>query len=106
MNSMVGFFKDLYVKFMVWLGAEPPSGYEHLLEAKPPAQKRAAPPAKPKPAPPPVTTPPEAPPAETVEQPVIAPSETETISTGPAPAQVVAEETTAPTLEPAEIFAQ
>jgi hypothetical protein len=28
---MVGKLYELYIRFMVWLGAAPPPGYEHLL---------------------------------------------------------------------------
>lgn len=45
----MSFFNDLYIKFMVWLGAEPPEGYEHLVADKPrpttsPAPDTEAPP--------------------------------------------------------------
>jgi LysM repeat protein len=47
MNGIFGFLNDLYIKFMVWLGAEPPTGYEHLVEDKP--AKKPVPPATPSP---------------------------------------------------------
>lgn len=31
MSGLIGTLNDLYVRFLVWLGAEPPPGYEHLL---------------------------------------------------------------------------
>jgi LysM repeat protein len=34
MSGMSGVLNDLYVRFMVWLGAEPPLGYEHLIGAE------------------------------------------------------------------------
>ena len=34
-GRMFDFFRDPYIRFMVWLGAEPPSGYEHPLKKKP-----------------------------------------------------------------------
>ena len=46
MSGIFGVFKDLYIRFMVWLGAEPPTGYERLLKEKPLPAKPA-----PKPAP-------------------------------------------------------
>ncbi|RMF00971.1 MAG: LysM peptidoglycan-binding domain-containing protein [Chloroflexi bacterium] len=39
----MSFFNDLYIKFMVWLGAEPPEGYEHLVSDKPRPKTPAAP---------------------------------------------------------------
>lgn len=73
---------DTYVRFLVWLGAAPPPGYEHLL---PPAKPKAAlppvkqasvssaapPPVKPEPvvpAPPPAPYPPRQRPLTAVEQ--------------------------------------
>lgn len=79
----MSFFNDLYIKFMVWLGAEPPEGFEHLVadkprpttpaasdtEAPPPSKKETA--AKPEPVPEPEpVSPPE--PAELVT-PIIEP---------------------------------
>jgi len=61
MDGIISVLKDLYIRMMVWLGAAPPSGYEHLVEKKPsakkpakpapvkPPQKVEPPPAKPKP---------------------------------------------------------
>jgi LysM repeat protein len=46
MSGIFNFLNDLYIQFMVWLGAEPPSGYEHLVEEKP-AVKPVPPPAEP-----------------------------------------------------------
>ncbi len=58
MSGIVGVFKDLYIRFMVWLGAEAPSGYEHLVEKKPAPPKPPAPkPVKPEPVPEPVEEP-------------------------------------------------
>jgi len=31
MSGLIGRLNDLYIRFLVWLGAEPPPGYEHLL---------------------------------------------------------------------------
>ncbi len=31
MSGISGVLNDLYIRFMVWLGAEPPSGYEYLI---------------------------------------------------------------------------
>ncbi|HXV42929.1 MAG TPA: LysM peptidoglycan-binding domain-containing protein, partial [Anaerolineae bacterium] len=31
MSGVIGILNDLYVRFMVWLGAEPPAGYEYLV---------------------------------------------------------------------------
>ncbi len=34
MSGLMGTFHDIYIKLLVWLGAEPPSGYEHLAGGK------------------------------------------------------------------------
>ncbi len=39
MSGMSGVLNDLYIRFMVWLGAEPPPGYEYLLGAEPSPKK-------------------------------------------------------------------
>ncbi len=31
MRGIIGVLNELYIRFMVWLGAAPPSGYEHLI---------------------------------------------------------------------------
>lgn len=31
MSGIVGILQDFYIRFIVWLGAEPPPGYEHLV---------------------------------------------------------------------------
>ncbi len=31
MSRFVSILRDLYIRFLIWLGAEPPAGYEHLL---------------------------------------------------------------------------
>ncbi|MBN1991478.1 MAG: LysM peptidoglycan-binding domain-containing protein [Anaerolineae bacterium] len=33
MRNLIGTLKDLYIRFLVWLGAAPPPGYEYLLSA-------------------------------------------------------------------------
>ena len=43
MASITGFLRDLYIRFMVWLGAAPPEGYDHLASAGE-AQQTPAPP--------------------------------------------------------------
>jgi LysM repeat protein len=35
MGDIIGVLNDLYLRFLVWLGAEPPPGYEHLIGAEP-----------------------------------------------------------------------
>lgn len=39
MASLTGKVRDLYIRFMVWLGAEPPAGYEHLIGRVPVAKE-------------------------------------------------------------------
>ncbi|MBI1877185.1 MAG: LysM peptidoglycan-binding domain-containing protein, partial [Chloroflexi bacterium] len=34
MSGIIGVLNDLYIRFLVWLGAEPPPGYEFLLGAE------------------------------------------------------------------------
>ena len=34
MSDIFGVLNDLYLRFLVWLGAEPPPGYEHLIGAE------------------------------------------------------------------------
>ncbi len=73
MDGIISVLKDLYIRMMVWLGAAPPSGYEHLVEKKPSAKKPAKPaPAKPpqKVEPPPVKPKPVAPPKATSPEPI------------------------------------
>ncbi|HMR67450.1 MAG TPA: hypothetical protein PKE64_25845, partial [Anaerolineae bacterium] len=71
---------ELYVRLMVWLGAEPPAGYEYLLKGEKPAAPEQIPVVKPRPKPetrptvPPVEPPSlELPPSkpELIEPPVI-----------------------------------
>ena len=40
MRKMVGIIKERYTQFLVWLGAEPPSGYEHLIPKEIPITRR------------------------------------------------------------------
>lgn len=35
MGGIMGVLHNIYIKFLVWLGAEPPEGFEHLIGAEP-----------------------------------------------------------------------
>lgn len=35
MNEIIGVVRNLYIRFLVWLGAAPPAGYEHLAPEQP-----------------------------------------------------------------------
>ena len=116
MSGIFGAFKDIYIRFMVWLGAEPPAGYEHLAgkSPQPPAPVKEPPPpkisepvvkpeaplevAEPQPAPPLFEEPPA---AEIIEpEPVIVPPAE---ITEPQPAPVPVEEPPAEVIEPEPI---
>ena len=32
MGGIIGSIQDLYIRLMVWMGAEPPEGYQHLIQ--------------------------------------------------------------------------
>lgn len=108
MSGILSVLQELYIRFMVWLGAEPPAGYEHLLKKKPPI-KKPAPPPPPKPAPKPPVEPPPAvakpqPPAPAKPEPpapVIEKPDKEWLEARPP----VVEEKPAPPAAPAEVVA-
>lgn len=89
MRGIFDKFRDLYIRFMVFLGAEPPPSHEHLIEKTPqPATKKeaAVPPVQ-------VIEPETAPPVEAV---VPAPAPPQVIEPAPEPPAAVIEPETPP----------